>query len=112
MESSRDTDIEVWDVSDEEECAESSERPSQDNAPEMTVIKFIVVFLLTWQAVFRVANVAMGAMFKFMSILLLKLSEITCSQTIRGLYELFPDTLPKAQAMQCMKSDNFYKYVV
>lgn len=65
-----------------------------------------------WQAVFRVANVSMGIMFKFISSLLLKIYDISQSKDIQVLYELFPDTLTKAQAIQPLDNNNFKKYIV
>ena len=69
------------------------------------------MFLLAWQALFRIPNVAMGLMFKFVSILLKKLIE-TSTQTLTQVHEFFPDSLKRAHTMQSIHSNNFSQLIV
>ena len=111
--SSNESDVEVWETSDEKDCDDNQlDHPKGDCSSEMKVVGFMCIFLLSWQAIFRVANVSMGIMFKFISLLLLKLSEMTGSISLHSLYELFPDTLTKAQTVQSINTDVFKKYIV
>ena len=55
---------------------------------------------------------AIGVFFKFFSIFLLKLSEISGSEMVRSIYDVFPNTLAKAQAMQSIDINDFRKLVV
>ena len=64
---------EIWDSSDEEyehvvnsDCTDAA----QDEVSFTPLIHFMVTFLLSWQAIFRVSNLAMDALFKFIGVLL------------------------------------------
>ena len=63
---------EVWDCSDDDEPHQNPKNGSKTEmtTASLTLLKFMVIFLLTWQAIFQVSNVAMD---KFTSILLNKL---------------------------------------
>ena len=106
--------VEVWECSDGED--EDINEPNQGTVPvqEMTpasliLLKFMVIFLLSWQAIFRVSNVAIDLAFKFMGILLHKLSDLVQSNKLRLLAEAFPTTMLKAHAYQAI---NRAKYQV
>ena len=115
-------DEELWESTDEEEEEESHENESdhiQQDHDHMertklvsTLISFMCIFLLAWQAIFRVPNVAIGLLFKFMKILLRKINEISGSSIIKEVSELLPDTLIKAQKLLSVNRDNFKKIIV
>lgn len=46
------------------------------------ILQFIVLFLLSWQVIFRISNVAMNTALKFFSILLRKLSDFIDSDKL------------------------------
>ena len=54
---------------------------------------------------------AIGVFFRFFSLFLLKLSEISGSKMVRSIYDVFPNTLAKAEAMQSI-GINLIKLVV
>ena len=99
--------VEVWECSDGED--EDINEPNQGTVPvqEMTpasliLLKFMVIFLLSWQAIFCVSNVDIDLAFKFMGILLHKLSDLVQSNKLRLLAEAFPTTMLKAHAYQAI----------
>lgn len=114
MDSGRETydqALEVWE-SDEEEEAEEPQVSATAGTASTKFVTFICVFLLTWQTIFRIPNVAIEVIFRFLSLCLLKISEISSSEKIRLIYDIFPDTLAKAQVMQSIDTNNFQKLVV
>ncbi len=107
--------VEVWESEDSEEETISCERnealPASSANIHIQIINFICIFLLTWQSLFRIPNVTMGLIYKFISILLKRLSEIS-TQGLSQIHDLFPDTLRKSQVMQSVNSDNFDQLIV
>ena len=59
---------------------------------------FVCGFLLAWHTIFRILNMAIGVFFRFFSLFLLKLSEISVPKMVRSIYDVFPNTLAKAEA--------------
>lgn len=109
--------VEVWECSDGED--EDINEPNRGTVPvqEMTpasliLLKFMVIFLLSWQAIFRVSNVAMDLAFKFMGILLHKLSDLVQSNKLRLLAEAFPTTMLKAHAYQGINRAKYQVLIV
>ena len=78
----------------------------------LQLLRFIVLFILSWQAIFRIPNVAINTAFKFFYILLHELSDYTRSDNLRELAEVFPNTLLKAQAFQSIRRDDYKKLIV
>ncbi|SMN01766.1 hypothetical protein SPONN_25 [uncultured Candidatus Thioglobus sp.] len=81
------------------------------NPPSLCLLQFIVLFLLSWQAIFRIPNVALDVAFKFFSILLNKLSEF-CGTNLRAVAAFFPETLLKAYQFQHIVRDNYQQLIV
>lgn len=71
----------------------------------------LILFVLAWLMIFRIPNIAIGVLFWFISILLLKLSEM-CSEVIQMMYDSFPDSLERAHLMQDVDANKFEKFVV
>ena len=101
---------EVWE-SDEEENEEHQASANVDNS-HIKFVTFVCMFLLTWHTIFRIPNVAIDVIFRFLSLCLLKLSEISGSDKVHLIYDLFPNTLQKAQVMQSIETNNFRKLVM
>ena len=78
----------------------------------LNLISFVCTFLLSWQAVFRIPDGAMVVFFRFFSLFLLKLGNITGSEDLQKIHELFPNSLNHARRMQGMNCDDFRKLVV
>ena len=72
----------------------------------------LCVFLLAWHTIFRIPNVAIGVLFRFISLLLLNLSEISGSELIQKMYVSFPNSLERAHLMQDVDANRFKKFVV
>lgn len=105
-------DVEVWESDEDTDTVirGGSEVASANNV-HIKLINFLCTFLLLWQTLFRIPNVAMGLVYKFMSIFLKKISEIS-SQNLIEIHNFFPDTLKKAQVMQSINCNNFEKLIV
>ena len=82
------------------------------NKPSASILEFIVIFMLSWQALFRIPNIAVNLLFKFLSILLLKIAKYTKSKVLEDLTDYFPDTLTKALRYQSVSLNDFEKFVV
>ena len=80
--------------------------------PSASILQFIVIFMLSWQALFRIPNIAVNLLFKFLSILLLKIAKYTKSKVLEDLTDYFPDTLTKALRYQSVSLNDFEKFVV
>lgn len=76
------------------------------------LISFVCTFLLSLQAIFRLSDSAIGVVFKFFSLFLLKLSEITRSEDLQLLYNLFPDNLKHARRLRAINREDFEKLLV
>ena len=113
-------DVEVWEFDSEDEFEPSSGKTTDlntqlqsDSASKMQkLVGFICMFLLSWQAVFRIPDGALNVMFKFLSLLFLKLGDITGSVDMKTLSQHFPSSLMLARKVQSGDSANFSKLIV
>ena len=78
----------------------------------MKLTKWVCMFLLTWQTIFRVPDVATSVLFRFISMLLFKLSNIKNAEGLKQVYEIFPNSLKQAHKLQSIDRDVFKKMVV
>ena len=76
------------------------------------VVGFICTFLLSWQALFRIPDGAIGVLLKFIRLTLLKLSEITGCEDLKTIHKLFPNSLKQARRLQSINCDDFRRLVV
>ena len=109
--------VEVWECSDGEDNDINEPNQGTVAVQEITpvsliLVKFIVIFLLSGQAIFRVSNVAIDLAFKFMGILLHKLSDLVQSNKIRLLAEAFPTNMLKAHAYQAINGAKYQVLIV
>ena len=72
----------------------------------------MVLFLLGWQATFRIPNLANDVAFKFMSTLLTMLSKFSDNARIGELATVFPESLLKAHKFEDILRDNWQKMIV
>ena len=73
-----------------------------------TYVTMVVVFILLWQSIFTIANVAVDLLLKFLRLILLKGPFILKEQIAS---ECFPLSLSKAQEMFKKNRDDFQKLV-
>ena len=101
--------IEVWDTSDDkEDCTGGCYSVSSS---VLRLLRFVVIFLLSWQVIFCIPNSALDILFKFFCIFLRKLSEFS-DDKVKELSQAFPESLLMAQKMQCIFHDKYQKMVV
>ena len=74
-------------------------------------VKVIVLFILTWQSLFRIANAAISSLFHFLSLLLSYLATVAHSEHLNQVAKLIPDSTIKAQRFLKMNRDDFKQYV-
>ena len=103
----------MWDCSDDDD-EDDDERSDTImlNESKLKILRFIVTFLLSWQAIFRIPNVAVNLLFKFVSIVLFKLSDLTQFNELVEIANAFPDTLSKALNFQSISRDDFERLIV
>lgn len=105
--------MEVWEVSDDDEDdPQQSPDTLTISSSSLQILRFIVLFLLSWQAIFRMPNVALDIAFKFFSILLNKISVLCGTVNLKEIATFFPDTLTKANKFQCILRDNYQRLIV
>jgi hypothetical protein len=100
----------VWNTSDEED--DESCDVSTLSTPSLRMLKFIVLFLLSWQAIFRVPNIALDVAFRFFHILLNRLNEFCGSEKLREIAVYFPETLKKAHQFQFVTQNDYEQLIV
>ena len=99
----------MWDSSDDEELSDTLNVTNNSTLP---FIRFIVIFLLSWQSIFRMPNSALNVLLKFISVVLLKLRDITKSNFLTEVADIFPNSLQKAQCFESINRDDFRKLIV
>lgn len=117
-ETAPESSVEIWVGSDGED--EESNEPNDESTasqqgltpPSLVLLRFMVIFLLSWQALFRIPNIAIDFAFKFISILLHKLSDLVESNKLRLLAETFPTTVLKAHTFQGISREKYQLLVV
>ena len=97
----------MWDSSDDEELSDTLNVTNNSTLP---FIRFIVIFLLSWQSIFRMPNSALNVLLKFISLVLLKLRDITKSNFLTEVADIFPNSLQKAQCFESINRDDFRKF--
>ena len=81
-------------------------------SPFDKLIEFICIFVLSWQSIFRIPDVAVGVFFKFISILLDRLVDVLKLDSMRQISTIFPGTLDKARKMHFINKEGFEKMIV
>ena len=82
------------------------------DTPPMKLVQLICVFLLSWQSIFRISNVAINSLLKFLKMVLCNFMEIIKEDSLHEVANNFPDTLQKARKISHIDRDNFQKYIV
>ena len=100
---------EFWNDSDLED--DNSVMLDEDDVSASATVKVIMLFVLSWQSMFRIANVATSSLFHFLSLLLHYLATLTQSQLLRHVAELIPVDTVKAQQIVNVNRDDFRQYV-
>ena len=82
----------MWDCSDDDD-EDDDERSDTImlNESKLKILRFIVTFMLSWQAIFRIPNVAVNLLFKLVSIVLFKLSDLTQFNELVEIANAFPE---------------------
>lgn len=108
--------VEVCNTSDEDSIDDDSNDnisdPIQIGSSAMHLLQFIVLFFLSWQAIFRVSYVAVDMLFKFIFILLSRLCNFCNSETLKEVAISFPNSLFKAQKFHSIIRNDYQKLIV
>ena len=125
-------DLEMWDSdeelvrgSDEEvvrgndqhffDGSDTNDSDDREKIKDTNLHKFIAVvctFVLIWQCIFRVPDVAVGVLFKFIGVIYYQISKITSSTAMQRICDLFPTMLSNARKMLAIDRDNLKKMFV
>lgn len=73
-----------------------------------STVQVFTLFLLSWQSMFRIANIAVSVLLRFFSHYL---SVVTQLESIRSISKLFPNALDKAQKIARLNRNDFRQYV-
>lgn len=82
------------------------------DASAIKLVHFIILFVLSWQAIFKIPNIAISVVLKFLNILLCKFSEYLKSPKLKEISAIFPETLLKAQRFQSVVRDDYKMLIV
>lgn len=103
--------VEVWDDKDTDDF-----EVEQDTVVDPQLLKlicFIASFFLSWQAIFRIPDVAVSVLFQFIRIFLLKLfSLVKCTKYADDVSQIFPRNMDQARKFLSIKRDSFDQLVV
>ena len=120
-------DIELWESDDEntvdpatlEKLTSSKGRSGTTtetvHTANLSIVKlvgFACAFLLSFQALFLLPDNAIGVLFKFISVMFLKLYDATGSKEIQALHHLFPKSLKHAHALKGINHDDYQRLIV
>ena len=84
---------------------------SKEQNPVSAIVKVITLFVLTWQSFYRISNVAVSSLFRFLSLMLLYLATATQSEHLKHVAQLVPNGTVKAQQLVQINRDDFKQYV-
>ena len=111
--------MEVWDTDSDEEGCEDNEN-NKDNMPQ--IIKHLLIFIMFWQALFKVSNTAIGYLLSFLRFFIGALGRVfgcTLLNDARQFIPLTPSTVHKILGIDqnyfieyvvCPKCDAIYEY--
>lgn len=100
---------ELWSDSDNQD--ESDLHEPEVKSTEASSVLVFSLFLILWQSVFKVSNIAVTVLLRFLSLFFHHLANITQLESFKMLTDTFPDTLLKAQRVARLNRDDFIKYV-
>ena len=100
---------ELWSDTDDQEDSDLGEH--EENQREISSVRVFSLFVVLWQSVFKVSNVAVTVLLRFLSLFLHYLANITELESLKVLTDIFPNTLLKAQRVARVNRDDFKKYV-
>ena len=68
--------------------------------------------MLSWQSNFRIPDIAIDSLLKFLKTVLCNFKEIVTADNLQEITKNFPDTLQKARTISHINRDNFQKFIV
>lgn len=86
------------------------EPKNQRKMPYDSLIRAYLIFLFTWQSVFRLSDVGVGILLSFVAVLLLLLGKTFCVEPLISLIKDFPKTVYSARKF-LGSGDSFTKFV-
>ena len=112
--------VELWESESDEEISTAAfpqtpppvEGHEEINPLIMKLALFICTFLLSWPEMFRLTDSALNVLFKFLSVVFLKLSFITKSKDLKNLHKDFPGSLTQASVLRNIDTNCFTKLIV
>ena len=105
---------EVW-VNDEDPETDSySEANNADRSVQedqgVRLVKAYIMFLFSWQSLFRVSNTAMAVLFSFFAVVLHLVLKLTLSKKLKSFAESLPRSIAAAKKLIGCSTDFFIKY--
>lgn len=91
------------DIDFEETSAKESEKPNR-------ALQLYLMFLLSWQKLFRISTVGMNVLFKFIALFLVTIANLMGMQTLQTFASTLPKSVTAAQRLIGRK-ESFYKWV-
>ena len=98
---------ELWnDSEDEEDCNMVTVDATFHN-----IVKLFSIFIILWQSIFRVANVAISVLLNFLFLFLQHISRLCKNDNMAHFLSIFPNNLKKAKEIANFNHDDFLQYV-
>ena len=98
-------EAEIWESEDENEV----EDDVRDDTVAIKFVKLMCVFLLSWQNNFRIPDIAINSLLKFLAMVFHDFKEIVTADNLQEIAKNFPDNLQKARTISHINRDNFQK---
>ena len=98
---------ELWnDSEDEEDCNMVTVDATFHN-----IVKVFSIFIILWQSIVRVANVAVSVLLNFLFLFLQHISRLCKNDNMAHFLSIFPNNLKKAKEIANFNHDDFLQYV-
>lgn len=105
-------DTQCFEYSDEIEEDEGICDERQGTGDDCTELRALLLFLLLWQSVFKVADRAIIVLIKFFKIFLTSIGKILQAETLLNFAKIIPETLYMIEKKLGLQKDSFIKYAV
>lgn len=106
-------DIEIWldDDQPDSDLALQTAAGENNHYPHNNLIKAYLIFLFTWQSIFRLSDVGMGVILSFVAVFLLFLGKTFAFEPLLKFVSYLPRTVYASRKILNRNKDSFTKYV-
>lgn len=112
QEDNSEIDIQSFEYADEIRKTDGMWNEQMEEKVNCSELRSLLLFLLLWQAMFKVADRAIGLLLKFLKLFLPAIGKMMQSEVLLNFANIIPQTLYFIEKNLCLHKDNFIKYAV